>query len=144
MREKTVEVLLVENDPGDVDLTREVLKESKVLVHLNVVEDGVKALEYLRKQGLYSRVVRPDVILLDLNLPKQDGRQVLREIKNDERLKMIPVVILSTSDSDTDILRSYGLGGNCYVTKPGDLQHFTQIIKAIQDFWFTLVQLPPR
>ena len=141
---KYIEILLVEDDPGDVDLTRETLKEGKILVNLNVVGDGVEALKYLRKEGEHKDKIRPDLILLDLNLPKKDGRQVLGEIKNDVNLKSIPVIVLTTSDADADILKSYGLGGNCYVTKPVGLDQFTKVVHGIEDFWFGVVKLPPR
>ena len=139
---RRVEVLLVEDDPANVDLTREVLQEGQVLVNLCVVEDGVKALAYLRQEGPYQKAARPDVILLDLNLPKMDGREVLSRIKEDDRLKSIPVVVLSTSDTDLDILKMYGSGCNCYITKPVGLEQFTRVVRAIEDFWFTLVKLP--
>lgn len=141
---RRVEILLVEDDPANVDLTREVLQEGKVLVNLCVVEDGVKALAYLNREGPYQKATRPDVILLDLNLPKMDGRELLSQIKGDDRLKSIPVVILSTSDADLDILKAYGLGCNCYITKPVGLEQFTRVVRAIEDFWFTLVKLPTR
>ncbi len=143
MPAQSVNVLLVEDDAGDVDLTKEALKDSKVIVNLHVVEDGELALRFLRRETPYADAVRPDVILLDLNLPKKDGRQVLQEIKSDERFKSIPVVILTTSDADQDILRSYGVGGNCYVTKPVGLDQFVRVVKQIEDFWFTVVKLPP-
>ena len=143
MAPQPIDILLVEDDPGDVDLTKESLKQSKVAVNLQVVTDGVKALQYLRREGSYTDAVRPDVILLDLNLPKRDGREVLCEIKQDEDLKRIPVVILTTSDSETDILKSYGLGANCYVTKPVGLDQFSKVVRAIEEFWFSVVKLPP-
>ena len=138
-----VEVLLVEDDPGDADLTREYLEEAKVIVNLNVVDDGVKAIEYLHQDPPYTEATRPDLILLDLNLPKKDGREVLQEIKNDDHLKRIPVVILTTSDAENDIIKSYDLGANCYVTKPIGLEQFAYIVRAIESFWFTIVRLPP-
>jgi len=142
MTGRCVEVLLVEDDPGDVDLTKEALKDGKVLVNLTVLEDGQKALQYLRREGPFKQAVRPDLILLDLNLPKKDGRDVLGEIKGDEKLRSIPVVVLTTSDADVDILRSYGLGGNCYVTKPVGFEQFRKVVKEIEDFWFSVVKLP--
>ena len=141
---KPVEVLLVEDDPGDVELTTEAFKEGKIVVNLTVIEDGVKALAYLRREAPYAGAVRPDLILLDLNLPKKDGREVLRDIKSDEHLKGIPVVVLSTSDAEVDILKTYGLGANCYINKPVQLDQFTKVVRAIEEFWFSLVKLPPR
>ena len=142
MTSKCIDVLLVEDDPGDVDLTRESLRESKVAVTLEVVNDGLKALQYLKREGPYAKAVRPDVILLDLNLPKRDGREVLREIKSDEDLKQIPVVVLTTSDTETDILQTYGLGANCYITKPVGLDQFSKVVRTIEEFWFSVVKLP--
>lgn len=139
---RPIEILLVEDDPANVDLTKEILQEGKVLLNLSVVEDGVKALEFLRREGPYQGAARPDVILLDLNLPRMDGREVLSKIKRDDRLKLIPVVILSTSDADLDILKTYGLGCNCYITKPMGLEQFTRVLRSIESFWFTLVKLP--
>lgn len=144
MGEKCIEVLLVEDDPGDVELTRECLNEAKVKVNLNVVDDGVKAVAYLRREGEYAGAVRPDLVLLDLRLPRKDGREVLRDIKTDESLKRIPVVILTTSDAEEDILGSYNLGANCYVTKPVGLDEFAHIVRTIDAFWFAVVKLPPR
>jgi len=144
MTGKPVEVLLVEDDPGDVDLTKEALAEGKIAVNLHVVDDGVKALAYLRQEGSYAGAVRPDLIVLDLNLPKKDGREVLRDLKNDEALKRIPVVILTTSDAEVDVLKTYGLGANCYITKPVGLDQFAKVVRAIEDFWFSIVKLPPR
>jgi CheY-like chemotaxis protein len=139
-----VEVLLVEDDPGDVDLTRELLTQEKVVVNLHVVGDGVEALAYLRREGRYRDTVRPDVILLDLNMPRKDGWEVLRDLKQDDHLKAIPVVVLTTSDAERDVLKSYELGANCYVTKPVGLTQFARIICALEDFWFTVVRLPAR
>ena len=141
---KPVEVLLVEDDPGDVELTTEAFKEGKIVIKLTVIEDGVKALAYLRREAPYAGAVRPDLILLDLNLPRKDGREVLRDIKSDEHLKGIPVVVLSTSDAEVDILKTYGLGANCYINKPVQLDQFTKVVRAIEEFWFSLVKLPPR
>ncbi len=141
---KPIEVLLVEDDPCDVELTEECMKDAKVLVSLNVVDDGVKALAYLRKQGRYAAAKRPDLILLDLNLPKKDGREVLSEVKNDENLKSIPVVILTTSSTDEDVLNTYGLGANSYITKPAGFDQFVKVVKSIENFWFSIVKLPPR
>jgi len=136
------EILLVEDNPGDVRLTREALKEGKVLNHLNVVDDGVEALAFLRREDKYANAVRPDLILLDLNLPKKDGREVLAEIKADAGLKKIPVVILTTSAAEQDILKTYDLHANCYITKPVDLEQFIKIVRLIEDFWFTIARLP--
>jgi CheY-like chemotaxis protein len=141
-RGKPIEILLVEDNPGDVRLIREALKEGKVRNTLHVVYDGVEAITFLRKQGEYSGVLRPDLILLDLNLPKKDGREVLAEIKEDENLKRIPVVVLTTSQSEIDILKSYNLHANCYITKPVDLGQFLEVVKSIEDFWLTIVKLP--
>ncbi len=144
MMAEYVEILMVEDDPGDADLTQELLEDAKVLIHVNVVEDGVKAMDYLRQQGNYAQAVRPDLILLDLNLPRKDGREVLQEIKSDPDLKRIPVVVLTTSDADEDILRSYNLGANSFVTKPVGLDQFAHIVKTIENFWFTVVKFPPK
>ena len=137
-----VEILLVEDNPGDVRLTKEALKEGKVYSNLHWAKDGVEALEFLRHQGKFADVPRPDIILLDLNLPKKDGREVLSEIKNDDDLKRIPVVILTTSKAEEDVLRSYQLHANCYVTKPVDLDKFIVVVQSIDKFWLTVVTLP--
>jgi chemotaxis family two-component system response regulator Rcp1 len=137
-----VEILLVEDNPGDVRLTQEALKEAKVRNNLYVVEDGVAAMEFLRRQGPYADSPQPDLILLDLNLPKKDGREVLAEIKQEPNLMRIPVVVLTTSRAEEDVLRSYDLHANCYVTKPVDLDQFITIVKSIEDFWLTIVRLP--
>jgi two-component system, chemotaxis family, response regulator Rcp1 len=139
---RPIEVLLVEDNPGDVRLTREALKEGKVRNNLHVVSDGAEALAFLGRQGQYETAVRPDLILLDLNLPKKDGRQVLEEIKNDPVLRLIPVVILTSSQAEQDILRAYDLHANCYVTKPVDLDQFITVVKSIESFWFSIVKLP--
>ena len=141
---KPIEILLIEDNPGDVRLTREVLMEGKVRNHLQVVGDGVEAMAFLRQQNNYAKAPRPDLILLDLNLPKKDGREVLQEIKEDGQLKSIPVVVLTTSEADEDILRSYDLAANCYITKPVDLDQFIRVIKTIETFWLTIVKLPKR
>jgi two-component system response regulator len=140
---EAIESLLVEDNPGDVRLTREALKDSKLHNNLHVVEDGVEALAFLRREGQFSAVPTPDIILLDLNLPRKSGREVLEEIKNDDAPKRIPVVVLTTSDDERDILASYSLHANCYITKPVDLSRFITIVKNIKDFWFTIVKLPP-
>ncbi|HEY0089429.1 MAG TPA: response regulator, partial [Candidatus Lokiarchaeia archaeon] len=139
---KPVELLLVEDNLGDVRLTIEALKESKLLNNLNVVEDGIAAMDFLKKKGKYRGKPRPDLILLDLNLPKKDGREVLAEIKKDDALKRIPVVILTTSQADEDIMKTYNLGANCYVTKPMNIEQFIKVVKSIGNFWFTIVKLP--
>jgi len=136
------EILLVEDNPGDVRLTREALKEGKILNHVSVVGDGVEALAFLRREDKYANAVRPDLILLDLNLPKKDGREVLAEIKADAGLKKIPVVILTTSAAEQDVLKTYDLHANCYITKPVDLEQFIKIVRLIEDFWFTIARLP--
>lgn len=139
---KPVEILLVEDNPGDVRLTKEALKEAKVINNLTVLKDGVEALAFLRRQGTYDKAVTPHLILLDLNLPKKDGREVLAEIKADETLKRIPVVVLTTSQDEQDIFKSYNLHANCYVTKPVDLEQFMTVVKSIEDFWLGIVMLP--
>jgi chemotaxis family two-component system response regulator Rcp1 len=140
MDAKPVEILLVEDSEDDVRLTKEALKEGKIRNNLNVVYDGAEAMDYLRRKGS----VRPDLILLDLNLPKKDGREVLAEIKEDEDLKIIPVAVLTTSESETDVLKTYKLHANCYITKPVDLNQFVKVVKSVEDFWFSIVHLPPR
>ncbi len=139
---KPIEILLVEDNPGDVRLTAEALRENKFRNKLNVVADGVEAMAYVRREGKYSDAPRPDLILLDLNLPKKDGREVLAEIKTDEDLKRIPVVILTTSKAEEDIFKTYEHHANCYVTKPVELDQFIKVVKTIQEFWFTIVTLP--
>ena len=141
---RMVEILLVEDSPGDVRLTKEALREGKVRNTLHVVPDGVEALAFLRHEGRYAAVPRPDVILLDLNLPKKDGREVLAEIKGDDNLRRIPVVILTTSQDERDVLRAYELHANCYITKPVDLDQFIAVIQSIESFWLTIVTLPER
>ncbi len=139
---KPVEILLVEDNPGDVRLTQEALNDGKVRNNMHVAEDGVEAVAFLRREGKYADAPRPDLILLDLNLPKKDGREVLAEIKTDEDLKRIPVVVLTTSKAEQDIFRAYDQHANCYITKPVDLDQFIKIVKGIEDFWFTIVKLP--
>ena len=139
-----IEVLLVEDNPGDVRLTREALKEGKVRNNLSVARDGVEALAFLRREGEHAAAPRPDVILLDLNLPRKDGREVLEEIKADPALRSIPVVILTSSEAERDIVQAYALHANCYITKPVDLDQFITVVKSIEDFWFTIVKLPPE
>ena len=137
-----IEVLLVEDNPGDVRLTREALKDGKVRNNLHVLADGVEAMRFLRREGRHVDAPRPDLILLDLNLPKKDGREVLEEIKVDEDLRQIPVVILTTSQAEQDILESYRLRANAYVSKPVDLERFLEVVKTIEEFWLEIVRLP--
>jgi CheY-like chemotaxis protein len=141
---RPIEILLIEDNPGDVDLTKEALQEAKVRNRLHVVDDGAKAVDFLYKKGAYADAPRPDIILLDLNLPKKDGRQVLEEIKADPQLAEIPVVILTTSQAEEDIIRSYQLHANCYITKPVDFKQFMHVVKSIEEFWLTIVKLPKR
>jgi two-component system, chemotaxis family, response regulator Rcp1 len=136
------EVLLVEDSPGDVRLTREAFKDAKVHINLQVASDGAEAMAFLRREGKYADVPRPDLILLDLNLPKKSGREVLEEIKDDPNLKSIPVVILTTSASEQDVLRSYLLHANCFITKPVDLTGFLKVVRSIDNFWLSVVKLP--
>ncbi len=137
-----IEILMVEDSPGDARLTMEALKEAKVLNRISVVEDGVEAMAFLRREGKHTEAPRPDLILLDLNLPKKDGREVLAEIKTDPALADIPVVVLTTSQAEQDVLRSYQLHANCYVTKPVDLTQFMSVIKSVESFWLTVARLP--
>jgi len=139
-----IEILLVEDSAGDVRLVQENLKESKVRNTLNVVGDGIEAMAYLRKEGKYKDTPRPDLVLLDLNLPKKDGRQVLKEMKSDEDLKCIPVVVLTISKAEEDIMKSYSLHANAYISKPVDLNQFLKVVKAIEEFWLTVVKLPVK
>jgi len=139
-----VEVLLVEDSPGDVRLTREAFREANGAIHLHVATDGVEAMTFLRREGIHANAPRPDLILLDLNLPKMDGREVLAHIKEDESLKTIPTVILTTSAAETDILKSYQLQANCYLTKPVQLEAFETVVRSINEFWLTKVKLPQQ
>jgi chemotaxis family two-component system response regulator Rcp1 len=141
---RPIEILMVEDNPGDVRLTREALKDAKVSNTLHVVEDGAAALDFLYRRGAHDTAPRPDLILLDLNLPKKNGREVLAEIKQDAHLKTIPVVILTTSQAEEDVLRAYSLHANCYITKPADFIQFTKILRTIEEFWLTIVMLPPK
>ncbi len=141
---KMIDILLVEDNPGDVRLAEEALRESKMRNKLFVVEDGVEAMAFLRQQGKYAGVPRPDLVLLDLNLPRKSGREVLEEIKTDEDLKRIPVVVLTVSRADEDIIRSYNHHANCYITKPLDFNQFMEVTKPIEEFWLTIVKLPPK
>lgn len=139
---RSIRILLVEDNPGDARLAREALKDGKLVNEMHHVVDGVEAIDFLRNQGAYLRAPRPDLILLDLNLPRKDGREVLAEVKADADLRTIPVVVLTTSESDQDILRSYDLQANCYISKPVDFDKFVEVVRAIGDFWFTVVRLP--
>ncbi|MGO9377344.1 MAG: response regulator [Dissulfurispiraceae bacterium] len=142
-KEQPIEILLVEDNPGDIRLTLEVLKDAKVRNNMSMVNDGVAALAFLRREGDYADAPRPDLILLDLNLPKKDGREVLAEIKADPNLRRIPVVVLTVSKDEEDILKSYDLYANCYITKPINLDQFITVVRSIEDFWLTIVKLPP-
>jgi chemotaxis family two-component system response regulator Rcp1 len=137
-----IKILLVEDNPGDVRLTREALRDGKIYNNLYVARDGVEAMAFLRKTGQYAHAPRPDLILLDLNLPRKDGHEVLAEVKTDETLRRIPVVILTTSQAEEDVIKTYDLHVNCYITKPVDLDQFVKIVKSIEDFWLTIVKLP--
>lgn len=139
-----IEILLVEDNPGDVRLTKEALKEDKIINNLHLAKDGIEAISFLRREGEYANAVRPDLILLDLNLPKKDGREVLTEIKKDEGLRRIPVVVLTTSRAEEDIIRTYDCHANCYITKPVDFEQFINVIKSIEDFWLSVVKLPHK
>ena len=139
---RPVEILLVEDNPGDIRLTMEALKEAKVINNLTVLKDGAEALDFLRRQGRYDTAIRPHLILLDLNLPKRTGHEVLTEIKADDNLKRIPVVVLTTSRDKQDVMKTYNLHANCYVTKPLDLEQFITVVKSIEDFWLGIVALP--
>jgi len=139
---KVVDILLVEDNEGDARLAMEAMRDSKIRNNMHHISDGEEAIAFLRKEGKYSKVPRPDLILLDLNLPKKDGRQVLAEIKNDDELKRIPVVILTVSSAEEDILKTYNLHANCYITKPIDLSQFMKVVRSVEDFWLTIVKLP--
>lgn len=141
-RGRPIQILLVEDNLGDVRLTQEALREGKVANEMMVAEDGAEALAIVRREGKYAQAPRPDIILLDLNLPKKDGREVLKELKADPGLHRIPVVVLTTSNAEADILKSYDLHANCYIAKPVDLEKFIQVVKQIDEFWLTIVQLP--
>jgi chemotaxis family two-component system response regulator Rcp1 len=140
----SIDILLVEDSLGDARLAQEALRESKVQNQLHHVLDGVDAMDFLRRQGKYGDAIRPDLIVLDLNLPRKDGREVLAEIKQDEDLKRIPVVILTTSKAEEDIIKSYNLHANCYISKPIDLNQFMKVVKSVEEFWLTIVKLPPH
>jgi len=141
-RLRPVEILLVEDNPGDILLTKEAFEEIKIANNLNVVEDGIEAMNFLKNEGKYKEGRKPDLIILDLNLPKKDGREVLAEIKESKKLKKIPVVVLTSSKAEEDILKSYDLHANCFISKPIDLEQFSKIVKTISEFWFTIVKLP--
>ena len=141
---RPIEILLVEDSPSDTDLTLEALRDFKVRNHVTVVEDGVLAMQCLRREGPYADAPRPDLIMLDLNLPRKDGREVLADIKTDEHLKTIPIVVLTTSHADQDILRAYQLNANCYINKPVDFNQFLEVVRSIESFWLFVVTLPPR
>lgn len=141
---RPVEILLVEDNPGDVRLTQEVFKEGKVSNILNIVYNGEEAMDFLRQEGRFANAPRPDIILLDLNLPRKDGREVLAEIKADPDLKRIPVVVLTTSQAESDLIQSYNLHANCYIVKPVDLDQFINVVKTIEGFWLQIVKLPPN
>jgi chemotaxis family two-component system response regulator Rcp1 len=142
-RGRPIEILLVEDSPSDTDLTLEALKDFKVCNHVSVVEDGVLAMQFLRRQGPYAQAPRPDLIMLDLNLPRKDGREVLADIKADNDLKTIPIVVLTTSCAEQDILRAYQLNANCYINKPVDFSQFLDVVRSIESFWLFVVTLPP-
>ena len=141
---KSIDILIVEDNSGDARLMTEVLKDNRISNNLYVVKDGVEAMNFLYKKAPFSEVPYPDLIILDLNLPKKDGREVLAEIKSDNDLKKIPVVIMTSSQSQEDILKTYNLHANCYITKPIDLNQFMKVVKSIEDFWFTIVKLPEK
>ena len=141
---RPIQILLVEDNPGDVRLTQEALTEGKVRNNMTVATDGVEAMQVLRKEGKFDGAPEPDLVLLDLNMPKKDGREVLEEIKSDDKLKHIPVVILTTSHSEEDVLKSYGLHANCYITKPVELDQFLHVVKSVEQFWLSIVKLPTR
>ena len=141
---KRIDILLAEDDAGDVELTKEGLLVAKMMVNLHVVDDGEKALRFLKKEPPYQEVPRPDIILLDLNMPRKNGKETLQEIKADSALRSIPVVVLTTSEAEADIVKCYDLGANCYITKPIGFEAFTKVVGMIEEFWFTVVKLPPK
>ena len=140
---RPIEILLIEDSPSDAALTMEALQAGKIVNNLNCVVDGVEAMAYLRKQGRFTESSRPDLIMLDLNLPKKDGREVLQELKSDPSLKLIPVIVLTTSSADKDVLQSYALNANCFITKPVDFQQFIDVVRSVERFWLSIVTLPP-
>lgn len=139
-----IDILIVEDNPADIRLVQEILKKGKMLINLHAALDGVEAMEYLRMEGRYKDAIRPDLVLLDLNMPRKDGREVLEEIKSDEKLKSIPVVVMTISKAEEDILRSYNLHANAYIVKPIELNQFMNVVRSIEDFWLTVVKLPPN
>lgn len=139
---RPIDILLIEDNPGDIRLTREALKDAKVTNVLTVVSDGIEALALLHRNGKHATSARPDLIILDLNLPKKDGWELLAEIKSDDELRIIPVIVLTTSTADADIIKSYDLHANCYITKPVDLEQFIEVVKSVNDFWLSVVRLP--
>ena len=141
---KRIDILLAEDDAGDVELTKEGLLVAKMMVNLHVVDDGEKALRFLKKEPPYQEVPRPDIILLDLNMPRKNGKETLQEIKADSALRSIPVVVLTTSEAEADIVKCYDLGANCYITKPIGFEAFTKVVGMIEEFWFTIVKMPPK
>jgi two-component system, chemotaxis family, response regulator Rcp1 len=141
---RSIDILMVEDSPSDAFLTREALKQAKECSRVHVVNDGVEAMEFLRREGAFAGAPRPDIILLDLNMPRKDGREVLAEIKGDAKLKSIPVIVLTSSSAEQDILHAYSLHANCYITKPADFNRFKEVIKSIEMFWFGKVTLPPH
>jgi CheY-like chemotaxis protein len=143
-KSKPIEILLVEDNPADVRLTQEVFKDCRILNNLHIAKDGIEAMDFLTRKGDFKDKPMPDLVLLDLNLPKKDGREVLADMKNDPELKKIPVIVLTTSEAEQDIVRSYNLGANCYITKPVDLNQFIRVVHGIEDFWLTIVKLPTR
>ncbi len=144
MTSDTIDILLVEDNPADVLLAREALEESKLLCNLHVVNDGEAAMAFLRQEGDYKAMPRPDLVLLDLNLPRKDGREVLQEIKADERIRSIPVVVLTMSQADEDTMKTYQAGANCFITKPIEFDQFIKVVRSIEEFWFTIVKLPQK
>jgi len=140
---RPIEILLVEDSPSDTELTLEALRDFKVRNHVSVVEDGVQAMQFLRRQGPFAQAPRPDMIMLDLNLPRKDGREVLQDIKNDDLLKTIPIVVMTTSRAEQDVMRAYQLNANCYINKPVDFNQFLEVVRAIESFWLYVVTLPP-
>jgi two-component system, chemotaxis family, response regulator Rcp1 len=144
MNATPVRILLMEDDPGDVELILEALRDAKITLTIDPVPNGEEGMRYLRKEGVYAAAERPDIVLLDLNMPRMDGREVLEALKGDKGLRSIPVVILTTSDAEKDIMVSYDLGANCYLKKPLGLDDFLQVVKSVENFWLTLVKLPPR
>lgn len=139
-----ITILMAEDNPDDVELTREALRDSKIAIDLVHVNDGVEALAYLRRQGAYANAAQPDLLLLDLNMPRKDGREVLNEVRADPVLRDIPVVVLTTSGAEEDVAAAYGLNANCYIQKPVDFDQFIKVVQSIEQFWFTVVKLPPK